>query len=80
MLATVVLLEFAAGVTSCSNDERPVTVQARETIAMFVAPAGECTITIGQTSADRLSGAFSCSNLSDGSNEGDVTGSFSARG
>jgi hypothetical protein len=57
-----------------------ITVQAKGTIATFVSSAGECNVTIGQASADRLSGAFDCANLSDGSNEVDLTGSFSAQG
>ena len=57
-----------------------VTVQAKETVATFVSSAGECRVTIGQASADRLAGAFNCSNLSDGSNKIDLTGSFSAQG
>ena len=56
-----------------------VTVQAKGTIATFISSAGECNVTIGQASADRLSGAFNCSNLSDGSNVVDLTGSFNAQ-
>lgn len=56
-----------------------VTVQAEGTIGTFISSAGECSVTIGQASADRLSGAFDCSNLSDGSNVVDLTGSFDAQ-
>ena len=58
-----------------------ITVQAKGTIATFISSAGECTVTIGQASASRVSGAFTCSNLSsDGSFRVDITGSFSAQG
>lgn len=57
-----------------------LTVQAKGAIATFVSSAGECSVTIGQASADRLSGAFTCSNLSDGSTVVDLTGSFNAQG
>lgn len=57
-----------------------VTVQAKGNIATFISSAGECTVTIGQASADELSGAFDCSNLSDGSNKVNLTGSFNAQG
>ncbi|HKE54644.1 MAG TPA: hypothetical protein VKC55_07730 [Actinomycetota bacterium] len=57
-----------------------LTVQAKGAIATFVSSAGECRVTIGQASADRLSGAFTCSNLSDGSTVVDLTGSFNAQG
>jgi hypothetical protein len=56
-----------------------VTVQAKGTIATFISSAGECSVTIGQASEDRLSGAFDCSNLSDGSKVVDLTGSFNAQ-
>jgi hypothetical protein len=57
-----------------------LTVQAKGTIATFVSSAGECSVTIGQASADRLSGAFTCSNLSHGSTVVGLTGSFNAQG
>lgn len=57
-----------------------VTVQAKDAIATFISSAGECTVTIGQASANRVSGAFDCSNLSDGSNRVNLTGSFNAQG
>jgi hypothetical protein len=57
-----------------------VTVRAKGTIATFISSAGECTVTIGQASANRVSGAFDCSNLSDGSNKVNLTGSFNAQG
>jgi hypothetical protein len=46
----------------------------------FISSAGECTITIGLASAERISGAFTCTDLSGGSNVVDVTGSFNAQG
>ena len=42
---------------------------------------GACGITIGLASADQISGAFTCTDLSGGSNAVvDVTGSFNAQG
>ena len=57
-----------------------VTVQDEGTIATFISSAGECSVTIGVASAKQVSGAFNCSNLSDGSNTVGLTGSFNARG
>ena len=58
-----------------------ITVQAKGTIATFISSAGECSVTIGVASADQVSGAFNCPNLSsDGSFRVNVTGSFSAQG
>jgi len=57
-----------------------VTVQDKGTIATFISSAGECSVTIGQARTNRVSGAFNCPNLSDGSNTVDLTGSFSAQG
>ncbi|HET8526070.1 MAG TPA: hypothetical protein VFM81_05475 [Actinomycetota bacterium] len=57
-----------------------VTVQDKGTIATLISSAGECNVTIGQATANRVSGAFSCTNLSDGSNKVNLTGSFSAQG
>jgi hypothetical protein len=57
-----------------------VTVQDKGTIATLTSSAGECNVTIGQATANRVSGAFSCTNLSDGSNKVNLTGSFSAQG
>jgi hypothetical protein len=57
-----------------------VTVQDNGTIATFISSAGECSVTIGLASAKQVSGAFNCSNLTDGSNTVGLTGSFNARG
>lgn len=57
-----------------------LTVQAKGTIATFVSSDGQCTVTIGQASANRVSGAFTCTNLSDGSTTVNLTGSFNAQG
>jgi hypothetical protein len=58
-----------------------ITVQSRNAITTFISSAGECKITIGLATADQISGAFSCTDLSDGSNAVvDVTGSFNAQG
>jgi hypothetical protein len=57
-----------------------VTAQAKGTIATFVSSAGECSVTIGPESANALSGAFNCSNLSNGASKVNITGSFSAQG
>ena len=57
-----------------------VTVQDKGTIATFISSAGECSVTIGQATAKSVSGAFTCTNLSDGSNTVNLTGSFSAQG
>lgn len=57
-----------------------VTVQDKGTIATLISSAGECNVTIGQATANRVSGAFSCANLSDGSSKVNLTGSFSAQG
>lgn len=58
-----------------------ITVQNKGAISTFVSSADECTITIGQASAEQISGAFTCSDLSGGSNVVvDATGSFNAQG
>jgi hypothetical protein len=57
-----------------------VTVQDKGTIATFISSAGECNVTIGQATAKGVSGAFTCTSLSDGSNTVNLTGSFSAQG
>jgi hypothetical protein len=58
-----------------------ITVQSKNTITTFISAAGECRVTIGLATADQISGAFSCTDLSGGSNEVvDVTGSFNAQG
>lgn len=57
-----------------------VTVQNKGTIATFISSAGECNVTIGVASAKQVSGAFNCSNLTDGSNTVGLTGSFNAQG
>ena len=58
-----------------------ITVQSKDAITTLISAAGECSITIGLATADQISGAFSCRDLSDGSNEMiDVTGSFNAQG
>ena len=58
-----------------------ITVQDKSEITTFISSAGECTITIGLASADQVSGAFTCKDLTGGSNVVvDVTGSFDAQG
>jgi hypothetical protein len=58
-----------------------ITVQDGNQITTFISSAGECSITIGAASADQISGAFTCTDLSGGSNVVvDVTGSFNAQG
>ena len=58
-----------------------ITVQSRNAITTLISAAGECTITIGLATADQISGAFTCMDLSGGSNAVvDVTGSFNAQG
>jgi len=58
-----------------------ITVQDRNEITTFISSAGECTITIGLASADHISGAFSCTDLTGGAHVVvDVTGSFDAQG
>ncbi len=58
-----------------------ITVQDQSAITTFISSAGECTITIGLASGDQVSGAFTCTDLSGGSNVVvDVTGSFNAQG
>jgi hypothetical protein len=58
-----------------------ITVQNRNATSNFISSAGECTITIGLASAEQISGAFTCTDLSGGPNVVvDVTGSFNARG
>ena len=57
-----------------------VTVQVKANIATFISSNGECRVTIGGATADRVSGSFDCTNLSDGSNTVDITGSFNAQG
>jgi len=58
-----------------------ITVQSRNAITTFISAAGECTITIGLATSDQISGAFTCMDLSGGSNAVvDVTGSFNAQG
>jgi hypothetical protein len=58
-----------------------ITVQDKNAITNFISSAGECTITIGLASAEWISGAFTCRDLSGGSNVVvDVTGSFNAQG
>ncbi|MGA9161014.1 MAG: hypothetical protein WB297_09160 [Actinomycetota bacterium] len=58
-----------------------ITVQDENAFTTFISSAGECRITIGQASADRVSGAFTCTDLSGGSDVVvDVAGSFDAQG
>ena len=58
-----------------------ITLQSRNAITTFISAAGECTITIGLATADQISGAFTCMDLSGGPNVVvDVTGSFNAQG
>jgi len=58
-----------------------ITVQSKNAITTLISSAGECRITIGLASADQISGAFTCTDLSGGSNAVvDVTGSFNAQG
>ena len=58
-----------------------ITVQRENAITTLISSAGECRITIGLASADQISGAFTCTDLSGGSNAVvDVTGSFNAQG
>ena len=58
-----------------------ITVQRKNAITTLISSAGECRITIGLASADQISGAFTCTDLSGGSNAVvDVTGSFNAQG
>jgi hypothetical protein len=58
-----------------------ITVQSKNAITTFISAAGECTITTGLAAADQISGAFTCTDLSGGSNAVvDVTGSFNAQG
>jgi len=58
-----------------------ITVQSKNAITTFISAAGECTITTGLATADQISGAFTCTDLSGGSNAVvDVTGSFNAQG
>jgi len=58
-----------------------ITVQDQSDITTFISSAGECSITIGVASAGQVSGAFTCTDLSGGSNvQVDVTGSFNAQG
>ncbi|HET9248467.1 MAG TPA: hypothetical protein VFP13_00810 [Actinomycetota bacterium] len=58
-----------------------LTVQDGNQIITFISSAGECSITIGAATADQVSGAFTCTDLSGGSNMVvDVTGSFNAQG
>lgn len=58
-----------------------ITVQDDNGITTFISSAGECRITIGEASADRVSGAFTCTDLSGGSDVVvDVAGSFDAQG
>jgi hypothetical protein len=58
-----------------------LTVQSKNAITTLISSAGECRITVGLASADKISGAFTCTDLSDGSNAVvDVTGSFNAQG
>jgi hypothetical protein len=73
-------LSFTGSKPTSATLTLTVTVQDKGTIATFISSAGECSVTIGQASANRVSGAFNCSNLSDGSNTVDLTGSFSAQG
>ena len=58
-----------------------ITVQSKNAITTFISAAGECRITIGLATADQISGAFGCTDLSGHSIElVDVTGSFNAQG
>lgn len=58
-----------------------ITVQSKDAITTFISAAGECRITIGLATAVQVSGAFTCTDLFDGSNSVvDVTGSFNAQG
>jgi hypothetical protein len=58
-----------------------ITVQDKGAITAFISSAGECTVTIGLASANQISGAFNCTDLSAGSDVVvDATGSFNAQG
>ena len=57
-----------------------VTVQVKANIATFVSSNGECRVTIGGATAKQVSGTFNCSNLSNGKDAVDITGSFNAQG
>ena len=58
-----------------------ITVQSKSAITTLVSSAGECRITIGLATAGQISGAFTCTDLSGGSDlVVDVTGSFNAHG
>ena len=57
-----------------------ITVQAQGAIETFLSTAGECSITIGAASGDRLAGAFTCSDLESGGRVVDVEGVFRAQG
>ena len=58
-----------------------LTVQTKTGISSFVSTAGECTITIGEVSAEQIAAAFTCSDLVGADGEVvDASGSFAARG
>jgi len=73
-------LSFTGSKPTSATLTLTVTVQVKANIATFISSNGECRVTIGGATANQVSGSFDCSDLSDGSNTVNITGSFNAQG